>query len=101
MIHRNQPASRRWGIRLTWLAVVLAGLGGGALYFQQNPEQLPDWAARSEFGRDLQTTTVYRWQDSSGAWHISDRKPGEGVDYREERYSRDANVLPLPPQLQQ
>jgi hypothetical protein len=72
-----------------------------AFYFQQNPEQLPDWAARSELGRDLQTTTVYRWQDASGAWHISDRKPEESVDYREERYSRDANVLPLPPQLQQ
>ena len=101
MIHRMQPASKRWGIRLTWLTVVLAGLGSAAFYFHQNPEQLPDWAARSELGRDLQTTTVYRWQDASGAWHISDRKPEESVDYREERYARDANVLPLPPQLQQ
>jgi hypothetical protein len=96
-----QAASTRWGVRLTWLIVILLGAGGAAVYFQQNPEQLPDWAARSELGRDLQTTTVYKWQDSSGAWHISDQKPDNSVDYREEKYSRDANVLPLPPELQQ
>ena len=96
-MQRNPP---RWGVRLIWLIVLLAGIGGGAMYFHQNPDQLPEWAAKSGLGRELQSTIVYKWQDPSGKWHISDQKPAADVEYQQERYTRDTNVLPLPPELQ-
>lgn len=101
MITDMRRAGSPWKARLLWLLVLLVGLGAGAMYVRQHPEVLPDWAANSGLGRDLQTTTVYKWQDASGEWHISDRKPADGVDYRKEEYTRDVNVLPLPPELQQ
>jgi hypothetical protein len=100
MISKMRPAASPWKTALIWTFVILAGLAVAAVYFYQKPEQLPDWAARSGLGRDLQTTTVYKWQDASGRWHVSDRKPPGVTDYQAEEYTRDRNVLPLPPQLQ-
>lgn len=101
MISRMQGRSNPWKVGLIWLIVLLAGLGGAAMYFNQNPDELPEWAAKSSLGRDLQTTTVYKWQDASGKWHISDQKPAGNPNYQEGQYTRDTNVLPLPPKLQQ
>lgn len=86
--------------RVLWVIMLLAASGGTATYFYLYPERLPDWATRTSVGRDLQTTTVYKWQDGSGAWHITDQPPPEGIGYESEKYNRDANVLPLPPKLQ-
>jgi len=101
MISNMQHTSSRRKVGLIWLILLMAGLGGGAMYFHQNPEQLPDWAAKTGMVRELQSTVVYKWQDAAGNWHISDQKPTENVDYKQDRYSRDTNVLPLPPELQQ
>ena len=100
MISSMHRASNPWKGRLIWLIVLLTGLGGGAMYFYLHPEELPEWAARSGLGRNLQTTTVYKWQDASGEWHISDRKPAGNIDFQEGQYARDTNILPLPPELQ-
>ena len=100
MISRMQHRSNPWRARLIWLFVLLSGLGGGAAYFHMNPDELPEWAANSGLGRDLQSATVYKWQDASGEWHISDQKPAENIEYKKSRYTRDTNVLPLPPELQ-
>jgi len=87
----------RIGWTLALLAFVVAAL---ATYFYLHPEALPQWATRTSLGQSLQTTTVYRWQDESGQWHVSDQPPPAGTEYREEEYHRDVNVLPLPPELQ-
>lgn len=86
--------------RILWAVILLAALGGTITYFYLYPELLPEWATRTSVGRDMQTTTVYKWQDESGAWHITDQPPPEGIEYKPEQYARDANVLPLPPKLQ-
>jgi len=98
MISRMQQRSNGKG--LAWLLVLLLALGAGATYFALYPEELPEWAVKTPIGRELQSTTVYKWRDTSGAWQVSDRPPPQGVDYEVERYARDANVLPLPPELQ-
>lgn len=85
---------------LLWALLLLATLGGMALYFALYPEALPEWAAKTSIGRELQTTRVYKWQDASGAWHVSDRPPPPGVAYQTEEYTRDTNALPLPPELE-
>ena len=101
MISRMRHASNPWKVGLTWLIVFLAGLGAAAAYFYLHPDELPAWAAKSRLGRDLQSTTVYKWQDASGEWHISDQRPTGNMDYQKGQYARDTNVLPLPPELQQ
>lgn len=94
-IKRRSPKARAvWGIALL---VALVGVGA---YFYLHPESLPEWATRTSFGRDLQTTTVYKWQDTSGRWHVSDQPPPAGIEYQTDGYARDTNVLPLPPELQ-
>ena len=83
-----------------WLFLLLVAVAGTAGYFYLHPESLPKWVAETAVGRELQTTTVYKWPDSSGAWHVSDQPPPAGVEYKTDEYSRDTNVLPLPPALQ-
>ena len=99
MIHRLERRSNPWRARGFWIALIVGG-GAAAGYYYLNPEKLPDWAARTELGRDLQRTTVYKWQDAEGRWHITGEPPPEGVSYRQETYTPDTNVLPLPPKLQ-
>lgn len=97
-INRMRHTSKRSHLR--WVVVLLLVLGGIAGYFKLHPEDIPQWAARTSLGRDLQTTTVYKWQDVSGAWHVGDAPPPPGIDYEAQTYTRDSNVLPLPPRLQ-
>jgi len=74
--------------------------GGAGVYFYLYPESLPEWATKTSIGRDLQTTTVYKWQDdASGAWQVSDQPPPVGTEYQVGKYTHDANVLPFPPML--
>lgn len=89
-----------WPRRLLWILIIAGGLGGAAFYFSVYPERLPDWAARTELGQDMRTTRVYKWQDASGAWHVSDTPPADGTEFTEQKYHSDDNVLPLPPALQ-
>lgn len=96
------PQTGRSGGRtlILWVLVLLALAGGIAGYFVLYPEEMPQWAADTPVGRELQTTTVYKWQDASGAWHVSDQPPPPGTEYEVQGYARDANVLPRPPELQ-
>jgi len=87
--------------RSLWFVALLVSLVSLAAYFYLHPELLPEWAARTQIGQDLQTTTIYKWQDDAGRWHVSDQPPPAGTEYHVEDYNRDTNVLPLPPKLQQ
>jgi len=98
MISRMRHRSRGKG--LAWVLVLLLALGAGSAYFVLYPEELPEWAVKTPIGRGLQSTTVYTWRDASGTWQVSDQPPPQGIDYQVEHYARDANVLPLPPELQ-
>jgi len=86
--------------RVLWIIALLLALVGVGGYFYLYPESLPEWATKTSLGRNLQTTTVYKWQDASGAWQVSDQPPPSGTEYKVEKYTRDTNVLPLPPKLQ-
>ncbi len=85
---------------LGWVLTLFALLGAIAAYFMLYPEEMPEWAAQTGVGRQMQTTTVYKWQDASGEWHVSDQPPPAGTEYEVQGYARDTNVLPLPPELQ-
>ncbi|KPK54451.1 MAG: hypothetical protein AMS22_05900 [Thiotrichales bacterium SG8_50] len=77
--------------------VILGGLilGVGAyVYF--------DPSARAMFKthtRELipsSSTTLYKWQDSSGRWHVEDTPPAPGIPFEVLDYRHDANVMPAP-----
>ncbi len=86
--------SNPWKARIFWLVVALAAIGWTAGYYYLHPEALPEWAARTPLGHDLQTTTVYKWQDAKGGWHITNQPPPSGVSYSIEKYAHDTNVVP-------
>lgn len=90
----------RKGRGLLWLLLFLLVAGGAAGYYYLHPEELPSWAARTEVGRDLQTTRVYKWRNAGGEWQISDTPPPAGIEYEVQTYGRETNVLPLPPELE-
>ena len=90
----TQMSRHSRGTLIGWVLITLLSLGGITVYFYLYPEEMPEWASKTRLGRDLQTTTVYKWQDASGAWHVSDQPPPAGTRYEVERYARDANVLP-------
>ena len=87
--------------RLLWITAALIAIGVIGGYFYLHPESLPDWATKTSIGRELQTTTVYKWQDESGNWHVTDQPPPADIDYQVERYDRDTNVMPLTPKPDQ
>lgn len=95
-IQKNNP----WIGRFVIIALLAAAAGGTAVYFSAYPERLPEWSARTDLGREMQTTRVYKWQDASGAWHVSDTRPPGDVEFTVQEYNSDDNVLPLPPDLQ-
>lgn len=94
--HARRRAGRAGFLYLLIILALLAGMGG---YFTLYPEHMPEWAAKTTLGRELQTTRVYKWQDASGQWHVSDQAPPVGTEYQTEDYSHDTNALPLPPAL--
>lgn len=91
--------TRRW-----WPWVVLAtlalALAAAAAFVYRNPLSAPQWLQKAQVLPKPAPTVVYKWRDRSGAWHITDAPPAEGISYERLEYHRDANVLPLPPQLQ-
>ncbi|MEJ2590368.1 MAG: DUF4124 domain-containing protein [Candidatus Thiodiazotropha sp.] len=91
-----KPFSKQQGVigRIFLALILLAAIGGVAIYYTLYPDSLPEWASKTKLGRDIQTTTIYKWQDAAGAWHVSDQPPPKGTEYQVEKYARDTNVLP-------
>jgi hypothetical protein len=92
-------AARRWWL-WTLAAAGIAVLAAAGVYVYRNPLSAPDWLQKTQVLPKPAPTVVYKWRDKSGAWHVTDAPPGEGIAYERLEYDRDANVLPLPPQLQ-
>jgi hypothetical protein len=92
-----RPA-RRWAV---WAlaAAGVAVLAAAGAYVYRNPLSAPEWLQKTKVLPKPAPTVVYKWRDKAGEWHISDSPPGEGIAYERLEYHRDANVLPLPPQL--
>ena len=74
------------------ILVVLAALGLGVFWYL-NPDRQPDWAADYVPDDSNAKTIMYKWQDDSGQWHLSDSPPDD-TSYERVEVRRNANVLP-------
>ena len=93
-----RPTWRWW----SWVALAIAVLvlAAAATFVYHNPLSAPQWMQKAQVLPRPAPTVVYKWRDQSGAWHITDAPPAEGIAFERLEYHRDANVLPLPPKLQ-
>ncbi len=56
---------------------------------QHIPESVrPGWVDNTE--------TVYKWQDETGKWHVSNEPPRGVTNYQTERVQLDKNIIPPP-----
>ena len=76
---------------LFWLFVIVLG---AAVLFYFKPELFD--RARQLSGVTDNSSTVYKWQDEKGVWHVTDTPPPEGTRYQKQEYLHDTNVLPKP-----
>ena len=73
------------------LVVLVAVVGLGVLALV-NPSMMH--RIRQATGAAPAATTVYKWQDKNGAWHVTNERPPEGVAYQKQEDLPDVNVLP-------
>lgn len=79
--------------KLLAIVVVLAALAG--LYLYLHPQlRLGLTRETRRIIPGEQATTLYKWHDASGRWHLSDHPPPAGIPYQTERFRRDTNVVP-------
>lgn len=76
---------------LIWLILIVLG---AAVLFYFKPELFE--RVRDLSGTAPTSSTVYKWQDDQGVWHVTDTPPPAGVRYQEQQYLHDTNVLPKP-----
>ena len=77
--------------------VILGGLilGAGA-YVYLDPSMRAELKTQTRELIPASSTTLYKWQDANGRWHIEDSPPPAGVAFEVLDYRHDANVMPAP-----
>ncbi len=84
----------------TMIVSLLTALTGTGAYWFYRPQAAPDIVR--DFLIDVPllpaavkvpTTTLYKWQDQQGHWHVGDTPP-EDLSYELTEYRHDVNVLP-------
>lgn len=76
--------------KLVFFLIAVVVLVAVAAYFDPG---LIRWV-REQTGTAPQSTTVYKWQDDGGEWHITTEPPPPGTEYQEQEYLHGTNVLP-------
>ncbi len=97
--HPATVSSTRRSYR-TWiivLFVVLCAAAGTAYFYYFDRDRATRLLRDTPFAPAPVVTTVYKWQDAQGNWHITDQPPPAGTTYETLEYSSDSNVMPLVP----
>lgn len=81
------------GRALVWVLILVLLAGGTLVYWRQYPATAPGWLREMAPELFITRTRLYRWQDETGEWHVSDTPP-EGSDYEVVEYRSDANTVP-------
>ena len=80
------------------LLVIIGGLllGVGA-YVYLDPTMRAELKTQTRELMPSSSTTLYKWQDADGRWHVEDSPPPAGVPFEVLDYRHDANLIPPPP----
>ena len=91
----NLKSRRQAGRMLPWVALLILGALGGALFYgYTTPQAVPSWARGwAPNQQPGHTKALYRWRDDQGRMQITDQPPKDRP-YEEVRYRADANVMP-------
>ena len=84
-------------MRRPLLLVIVGGivLGIGAyIYFDPAMRSKVKTQTRELLPRS--STTLYKWQDEKGRWHVEDSPPPAGTPFEVLDYRHDANLMPAP-----
>lgn len=80
------------------LLVILGGLSLGiGAYVYLDPTLRAELKTQTRELMPSSSTTLYKWQDANGRWHVEDSPPPTGVAFEVLDYRHDANVVPAPP----
>lgn len=77
-----------------FIIVLLAAVAG---YLYYNPELRREWFEGTPLAPAPTVTHLYKWQDETGAWHVTDTPPPSGTRYERLELHSDTNVMPLYP----
>lgn len=84
---------RQSGRALVWLLALVLLTGGTLFYWRHYPASAPGWLRDMAPALFVTRTKLYRWQDESGDWHVSDAPPADR-EYEAVEYRSDANTVP-------
>jgi len=79
------------------LLVIFLIIAATTVYLYLNPSIWQTWVKGTPLEPEPAVTTLYKWQDSTGEWQISDTPPAGGIDYEIMKFRSDTNVMPLVP----
>ena len=88
----QEPVRRRTPLVAATVVIVLIAAGGGYYYFY--PDRVQSMLQSTPLELSPTVTHAYKWQDASGAWHITQKPPPEGVRYEKLSVRNDTNILP-------
>ena len=72
--------------------ILLLSAVGAWLYF--NPAVWEDLLGDTPLGPQPTVTKLYKWQDASGRWQVSDKPPAGNIHYEIMQFRSDTNVVP-------
>ena len=77
--------------------ILLTALSGAGAYLYFSPDVWRPWVKDTPLEPAPTKTQVYKWQDASGQWQITDRPPTGEIPYQNLEYTSDANIVPSIP----
>jgi hypothetical protein len=91
----SASVQRKWP---KWLIILALSIGAGWALHHYNPELVERWLSKSPVKVGSSKTTVYKWRDARGEWHITDKPPEAPIRYKTLEYDSDTNVMPIAPE---
>lgn len=82
-------------LKAVLVVLVIVAIAGAYLYM--NPEIWKKWVKGTPLEPPPTVTQMYKWQDASGQWQVSDRPPDAGIQYEVLQYRSNENVVPSLP----
>ena len=74
---------------------IILVIAAGYLYL--HPEIWHEWVKGTPLQPAPAVTRMYKWQDASGQWHLTDRQPDSGIKYEILIYNSNTNIVPSVP----